>query len=83
MLARKLVDDVAQPLRPWLLKPRYIDVFRRKAKIARKHQRGTTVDRNLHARASSNGGAADLVEGLQQLLSIQRSGHAYRLAKRA
>src|SRR5579871_6668914 len=71
-----LFYDHRQPFRPWSPKLRNIHIFGGEPKIARQHQRGTVVDRDLQLCSRLCRRPADLIERIKQRIAVKRFDHA-------
>src|SRR4051812_49425033 len=66
-----LADDILEPARPLLTELRNIYILRAVAKIARQHQRGAAIDRNVEPRIGGDCSAPDFIERFEELLAIE------------
>ncbi len=69
------MHNLRQPARQRALKFGYVDIFRGKPEIARKHQRRASIDRDLQLRSRQHRRATNLIECIQQGVAAEGCTH--------
>jgi hypothetical protein len=76
-----LMHHRVQPVGQGMPEFRYVDMFRGKPEIARQHQRGAPIDRDLQLCSSQYRRATDLIEGIEQRVAAKGCTHPTTLMK--